>query len=153
MASIDLLKKVALFEGFTEQELTLLGQAAREKEVAQGESVFDEGAPAQSLFIIKEGTVEIVKHGESDQQIAAMGRGSHFGEMAFLDHSTRAAAAVAREPARVLELQYADLERIIGNNKDMGFKFYRTLAMSLAKRIRKTTVDLSQLKDLKLRHV
>src|SRR5262249_8657161 len=100
------------------------------------------------------GTIEILKKGGDDEQrVATFSSGSHFGEMAFLDKSPRAASAQAKEPAKLLELRYASLEQLMQTQKDVGIKFYRNFAQALSRRIRQTTTDLSTLKDIKLRHL
>lgn len=154
MVNTDLLKKVYLFEGFSESELQAIAGQIREKEMIAGDYVFDEGSTATAMYIVKQGTVEILKKGTDDEQkVAAFSGGSHFGEMAFLDRSPRAASAMAKENLKLLELPYAGLEQLIQGNKELGLKFYRNAAQSLSRRVRQTTTDLSTLKELKLRHL
>lgn len=152
MIAHDTLKKVSLFEGFTDAELKTVLAKASEKDLIAGESVFDEGSPALSLYVVLDGTIEIKKRGaEDEQKIAAFAKGSVIGEMAMLDRAKRAAGAVARENSKLLELSFENLEQALSANKDAGLKFYRALALTLCKRIRLTTVDLAQLKDMKLK--
>jgi CRP-like cAMP-binding protein len=73
--------------------------------------------------------------------------------MALLDHSARAATVVAKENTELLEIEFAPLDKLIQSNKDIGVKFYRNLASVLSTRIKRTTSDIANLKDLKLRHV
>jgi CRP/FNR family cyclic AMP-dependent transcriptional regulator len=154
MIDANTLAKVTLLHGLNEAELTELVAIARERDVIAGDSVFTEGAPATSFFILQLGSIEILKQGQGGdaQKIATLGTGSHFGEMAFLDEAPRAASAVARESSRLIEIPFRDLEALFERHREIGFKLYRTLATALARRIRQTTLDLTNLKELKLRH-
>ena len=152
MVNHDILKKVPLFEGFTDADLKAVAAQATEKDLIAGESVFDEGSPALALYIVRSGTIEIKKRGSDDEQkIATFASGSIFGEMAMLDRAKRAAGAVAKENSKIVEISYENLEQVLQSNKEAGYKFYRTVALTLCKRIRLTNVDLAQLKDLKLK--
>jgi CRP-like cAMP-binding protein len=154
MANTDLLKKSPLFTQFTDPELKALSEIARPRTVIAGDTVFDEGSASTSLFLIKSGSLEIRKKTSGDEQtVALLAAGSNFGEMALLDHSARAATVVAKENTELLEIEFAPLEKLIQSNKDIGVKFYRNLASVLSTRIKRTTSDIANLKDLKLRHV
>lgn len=155
MISVDLLKKVFLFQGFDDPELKSVAQIANEKEVIAGDSIFSEGQQATSLMIIGSGTIEILKRGgeSEDQKVTIFSAGSHFGEMAFLDREPRAASAEAKENTRLVEIRFDDLESLARENQAIGLKLYRNLAQSLCRRIRQTTKDLSFLKELKLRQI
>jgi CRP/FNR family cyclic AMP-dependent transcriptional regulator len=155
MLTVAALAKVALFQGLSEAELTELAAIAQARDVIAGDSIFTEGSPASSFFVIQLGSVEILKQGASGdvQKIVTLGTGSHFGEMAFLDDAPRAASAVARESSRLIEFPFHELEALFERKREIGYPLYRTLARSLARRIRQTTLDLTHLKELKLRHV
>ena len=155
MADIQLLKKGYLFEQLSPDELEQVAAVVKTRDIIAGDYVFDEGAPASSLFIIKHGSVEILKKGAGgdEHSVTQLSAGSHFGEMAFVDHAKRAAAAQAKENVKLLEIAYADLERVISSNPAIGAKVFRSLAAILCRRIRQTTGDLSSLKELKLRHL
>lgn len=155
MATIQLLKKGYLFEALLPEELEALAEVITERDVIAGDYVFDEGATAAALFIIKSGAVEILKKGAGgdEQKVAVLSTGSHFGEMAFIDRMPRAAAAMTRENTKLLELSYEAIDKLIASKPEVGLKIYKALAIVLCHRIRQTTGDLSSLKELKLRHV
>jgi CRP-like cAMP-binding protein len=151
----QLLKKGFLFESLTADELEAISEIVTEKDVIAGDYVFDEGASATSLFVIKSGTIEILKKGSGgdEQTVAHLSPGSHFGEMAFIDKEPRAAAAMAKENVKLLEIKYADLDHLINAKPPIGHNIYKALATTLCRRIRQTTNNLSSLKELKLKHL
>src|SRR5262245_8534904 len=106
----QLLKKGSLFQELAADELEAIAEIVKEKDVIAGDYVFDEGAAATSLYVIKHGTVEILKKGSGgdEQTVTQLTGGSHFGEMAFIDREPRAAAAMAKENVGLLEINYKE---------------------------------------------
>ena len=89
-----------LFEGI---EPSLLSEMAPEVGVLrfqEGEVVFREGDPGDSLYLIGQGSVKISKLGRGGKQetLGFVCSGNFFGEMALLDGQPRSAMAMAVEP-------------------------------------------------------
>lgn len=148
------LTKCYLFEKLSPEELDAVQEIAKERDVIAGDCVFDEGAAATALYIIRHGSVEILKKsGDEDIRVAELSSGSHFGEMSFLDRAPRGASVVARENLKLVEIEFEALEKLLTAKQTMGFKVFRSMAAVLSKRIRTTTNDLSSLKQLKLKHI
>lgn len=80
------------------KELATIGTAVN---IPEGWSIIMETTPADSAYIVLEGTVEIRKSGAV---IAELGPGDVFGEIALVNHSLRNASAVAASPIRALRL-------------------------------------------------
>lgn len=77
-----------------------------------GQIIFSEGDPAQSLLLIEEGVVEISKTIDGQRKVLqTLGAGGVFGEMALLNHTTRAATATAVERTSVILVPKFVLER------------------------------------------
>ena len=155
MKDIQLLKKCYLFENLIDDELATIAEIVQVRDVIHGDYVFDEGAAATSLFVIKHGTIEILKRGSTggdEQSVTQLSAGSHFGEMSFMDKEPRAAAAMAKENTKLLEVPFDGLEKLIATQPVIGVKIYRSMAAILCRRIRQTTNNLSSLKELKLKH-
>lgn len=60
MISPELLRRYPFFAGLSANQLTLLAQAADEKEVGAGEYLFHEGQPLEEMFLAVDGNVDIV---------------------------------------------------------------------------------------------
>ncbi|MSO91956.1 MAG: cyclic nucleotide-binding domain-containing protein [Rhodospirillales bacterium] len=86
-----------------------------------GQVIFSEGDPAKSLLLIEEGLVEIARTIDGQRKVLqTLGTGGVFGEMALLNHTTRAATATAVErtsliivPRFVLEKQMARADALV----------------------------------------
>ncbi len=64
----------------------------------KGQTVFYEGDPGNTMYIMESGTVDIFKEVEGETiRLATLKKGELFGEMALIDGSDRMASAVAGE--------------------------------------------------------
>ena len=150
---IEFLRKVYLFESLPNDELTWLSEVGRLREFSAGETVFFEGQPAGSLFLIRQGTIELKVRGSDDaQSVALLGPGSMLGEMGMVSASGRSATAIVRENSTVVEFSYSDIESRAASDLRFGMHLYRAMAGQLAKRISATTHSLAAVKELKLRN-
>ena len=78
----------------------------REVEVADGDLLFEQGSMPHDLFVIEEGSVEVVRDGRS---VATLGAGEVVGERALLKLQRRWASVVAVGHVRVVALSADDL--------------------------------------------
>jgi CRP-like cAMP-binding protein len=110
---IRFLKGVPFLSGLPEQALVRLG--AQERRFAAQEVVVREGDAAGDLYIIREGSVDIVKgHGRPDRQvIAARGPGELIGEMGLFGEQRRYATVVAREPTTIVAIPYQTFRAVV----------------------------------------
>ena len=70
------------------------------------EAIFDEGDRGDYAYLIKEGRAEIRmgSPGSNPQVIVVLKKDDILGEMTLLDDRPRMAAAIAREPAKVVAI-------------------------------------------------
>src|SRR4051812_17707119 len=100
------LAAVPYFRALPADDLRLVAARAVVRDVARGARVFEEGAPAEGLFIVMEGRVRVVRmsRGGREQVLHSEGPGATLGEVPLLDGSGYVATAVATEPSRLLYL-------------------------------------------------
>jgi len=150
----SVLKKSPLFETFNENELKQLESAALPVEIITGDPVFSEGSVSDALFFIQQGSVKVVKAAAQDEQaMRELSANTVIGELGLLDGAPRAASVIAKENLKLIKIPYQSLETIFEKNPAVGMKFYKRLGTIISNRIRTTTNDLAQLKDLKLKHL
>lgn len=93
--------------------------------LALGETLFRQGDPGDSIFVVTSGAVRIARDGKV---LAELGEGQFFGEAAFFSHEPRNADVSAVGPAELLEIRREDLEplmaRYAGVRNALG-AFYR----------------------------
>src|SRR4029077_4196569 len=98
---VKLLSKCDLLRHMPAQAIEDLLPAVHARRLAAGEVLFRAGDPADALFIVAKGGVQI--KAESGSSIAELGDGETFGEMALLSGSTRTATAVPLSDVELLQ--------------------------------------------------
>ena len=148
------LKTSFLFQDLSEEHLDKIAGVAKESSFNAGSTLFRTGQAADSLYIIEMGTVKGMKvdsaSGDSEE-IARLGSGSHFGEMALvLQGHLRTATIEATETTRVLELKRDDLEGLCSADLALGKAFYEVVARGLARRLNLASDNLAHFKNMAL---
>jgi CRP-like cAMP-binding protein len=93
------LKRVAFFDGFTDDELARVAELADEVEAEAGAELTDQGRPGQECFVILHGRANVFV---GDDLVATLEEGSMVGEMALIDHRPRSATVSAETPMELL---------------------------------------------------
>ncbi len=154
MSQQNLLQNVYLFKELNAFELSQIESTCQVMILSPGDEVFNQGDVATCLYIIHYGSVKITQKGhETDAiDIATLGTGSHFGEMAFVDAEVRSASVLTVEKTELVKIDYATLHRILDLNPITAVKIFRAMAHFLCGRLRVTTMDLSYSREMHLRH-
>lgn len=129
--------------------LEALRQCVVERSCQAGETIFSKGDPGDQLFLIRRGVVRIELPLESGRPhvLATFGRGSFFGEVAFLDRGARSATAVAVTEVELYSMSRSRLDELSRSNPIIGVKLFARLARGLAIRLRFADGELRALKD------
>jgi CRP/FNR family cyclic AMP-dependent transcriptional regulator len=145
MASpLSVLQKASLFKGVPAEELEKLAALAREEIVAPAQELFREGSAGDALYIVVLGTVQVSKKATSGshEDVATLGSGSYFGEMALVDDDhQRSATVFAKEPTTVHVYDRASIEKLCQADDTFAKYLYRSVARGLARRLAVTTND------------
>lgn len=139
---ISFLKKVSLFNTFTDSELANLPQLVTEVTLAKGDILFSEGDIGNALYIIKTGQVEILKRAaEGQQTLAVRGEGVVIGEMSLLDKSLRMATIRGlSDTAILLAISQDAFDKMLDKNPHVA----RTILRTVAPRWNETTAILQE---------
>jgi CRP/FNR family transcriptional regulator, cyclic AMP receptor protein len=113
----------------------------------QGERIVAQGETGNAMYIILEGSVQVIRDIEVGQQfLARLGRNRSFGEVALLTHSPRSATVIAETPVRLIRISSENINRLSVENPRIALQIYRILAESLAQSLRQTGTIPSQLR-------
>ncbi len=137
---IDILKKVKFFDTLTENELKEIASLSKLKEYKEGETIFSEGDEGERLFVIISGAVRISKNipGMGEEALSILRAGDYFGEMALIDNAPRSADARTHEASGLMTLSKKDLETLMDEKKDLGYKILSKFVETLSQRLRDT---------------
>jgi CRP/FNR family cyclic AMP-dependent transcriptional regulator len=128
-AKVDLLKRVPLFASCSKQELNALALVADEIDLREGSTLTREGQPGREFFTLIEGTVEVTRDGE---EIARLGAGDWFGEIALLTKASRTATVTAASPVRVLVVTDRAFRQVLETTPSIAVKMLERLGERLA---------------------
>ena len=103
------LKSVPPFNALPDDARERFAVWVGELKVDAGRHLADQGDYAYELFVIEDGTAEVL---QDDQKIAELGSGEFFGEMGVLEHAQRNATVVAKTPMRLFTLSHWDVKRL-----------------------------------------
>ena len=90
--------------------------------------IFNECEPADVMYIILSGDVELTLHGEP---LGAEGEGGIVGEMAMINSATRSATATALTPVRLARLTQEQFRELIDENTGFSLHVMAVLANRL----------------------
>lgn len=83
----DLISRIPLFRGLTQDEYHNIDKWAEVLNLQPGQYVYEEGDIAECMYVVSEGTVELLKKGSSGNPYGIPGtieKGEYFGEAALL---------------------------------------------------------------------
>lgn len=108
------------------------------EKVQKGHQLIDEGAHADTFFVLLEGTMSVWKQtAKGEERIATKEPGSCFGEIGLLKKIPRTASVRAETEALVLRFTAAEFEKLIGENDltadDLRSLYYARHIKSLLK--------------------
>jgi CRP/FNR family transcriptional regulator, cyclic AMP receptor protein len=141
------LKHIPLFSGLSKGELKEIERLIHLRQYKSGEVIFWEDEPGVGMYVVHTGEVGIYKaFGTQEQtELAHLQAADFFGEMALLEDESRLATAVALTDSRLLGLFHPDMFDLFERKPQLGVKLLAALAGMLAKRLRKTNLDLLEL--------
>jgi cAMP-dependent protein kinase regulator len=97
----ELLEGVGLFSRCTKRERETIARHTEIADLPAGTDLVREGEPGDALFVIIDGEATVRREGH---EVAHVGPGSYFGELAILDGAPRSATVVAASDVKVAVL-------------------------------------------------
>lgn len=159
--TLQVLRRVPIFNGLTETELQFLAERAVPRQYCKGELLFTEGDPCTGLFVIESGHVRIFKSSPNgrEQILAIEGPGSSVAELPLFDGGTYPASTAATDdaqiyfiskqdfhslclvhpqvPLKVLKVVGGRLRRLVGIIEELSFTTVRSRLISVLLRLAK----------------
>jgi CRP-like cAMP-binding protein len=136
---IELLQAMPIFGALSDSALECLLEDAPWVERAAGEYYFREGDAAQSMFVIEQGAVEVLKRWEgSDWPLHELNAGDCFGEMALMDYFPRSASVRVVEDCRAVEIATSALHRLCERDIEQFALIQMNIGREVSRRLRAT---------------
>ena len=141
-AVIDELKTVRLFAGLNQRQLRQLARIAKERSYRPGVRIVEEGTMSGvGFFIVAEGEAAVSVDGE---EVARIGPGGHFGELALINEDARTASVTAVTLLRCHVIAFWDFRKFARDNPDVAWRLLQHVAaMLVAERTRSARAALA----------
>ena len=135
-------KALSLLGILNDSDLDWMVAVGSRREVVAGEVFIQEGQPVDAVFIIVEGLLAVRTARTGTRDIALLRSGEIVGEMSFVDARPPSASVVSLGPSLVLAILRATLEAKLRDDVPFAARFYRSMAVFLADRLRTTSRGL-----------
>ncbi len=98
-----------------------------------GDYVYKEGDAAGAMFLVEDGSVELVRSfGGDEVRLAVVEAGDFFGDASLFEGTPREASARAVGGAKLLRLEGPEIQEIVRRNPEVGLRMIRRLSRRLA---------------------
>jgi len=122
---VDELRQVPLFSGLSQRQLKQLARGFKEREFRPGTSMVRQGEMSGvGFFVITGGEASVSVDG---MEVARLGPGDHFGELALISEQVRSATVTAEGPLQCLVMAFWDFRRFAKENPDVTWKLLQHL--------------------------
>jgi CRP/FNR family cyclic AMP-dependent transcriptional regulator len=135
---VEFLAQVSLFEDLGRRDLARVARIVHERDYSDGEYVCEAGKPGAALFVVRRGSVEVVRHDASGEEVplALLEPPASFEESAALGTGViRWFSVRARGPVSLLALGKSDLDALMLNFPVLASKILLRLAGIMAARL------------------
>ena len=121
----------------TEGDLKLLEDNGEVVSYKPKQVIVHQQSQCTKLYWIRKGIIQIdFDRLYGSDVLGYLNEGDMFGEISFMDHANTSATASAVKDAETLEVPREALESLLEQDASLAARFYRTVAMTLARRIR-----------------
>lgn len=127
------LRTIPAFSCLEDEHLALFAARLATQSFKRGKTIFLQGSPGSTMYIIVSGQVRIYTINQAGQELSVtiFRAGDFFGELALLDGQTRSASAEAMHATRTLTLEQADFLHLVHECPPIAVAVMKALALRL----------------------
>jgi CRP/FNR family cyclic AMP-dependent transcriptional regulator len=120
-----------------------MDQGALGKEFQDGEIIVRQGDVGDSMFVIQEGKVEVLREDDGQEtRLRVAEEGEFMGEMSIFEREKRSATLRALGTVRILTIDKKNFLRRIHEDPSLAFR----IAQNMSSRIRELSDEIARLK-------
>lgn len=122
---------IPIFAGLSDPMRSEILARATSVRVPAGDWLFRQGDPAESLYVVRSGRLEIIAEGPKPWVVRVLTQGAAVGELALLTQTARSASARARRDTELLELRREHFYELLRAEPEFAIALSRALGSQL----------------------
>ena len=132
------LGRIPIFAGLPERVLGLIADSMRVVHVVPGAQLLREGEHARSMFVVREGELQILKRGKggTEYKLAVLKVGDCVGEMALIDIQPRSATARAVGQATLYVVELSEIGKLYSTDVEAYALLVLNISREISRRLR-----------------
>ena len=146
MIAPEIIESFSAFVDLEENEVQALATLAEEERYRRGEFIFHEGDPANKLYLLLEGRVEMMMATNADGTQRAMvmtaAPGEIFGWSSLVEPYQLTASAHCATPVRVVAITASGVRALMAMSCSLGYRLMQKGCQTASARLRATRVQL-----------
>jgi NTE family protein len=127
----EFLRKVPMFAALSPEMLEQLAGLAQDVSLRPGEWLFREGDPADGVYVVRVGHLDVVRSGPDPEMLNTLTRGAVVGELALLSGSRRSASIHALRDTVLLKIDKAHFDALLRSEPELALGLTRVLSSQL----------------------
>jgi len=151
MISPELLRRYSFFGQISEQDLYAIAMIAEEVTADAGAVLFEERQPADALYLLLEGSIDLYYKSEEEYHpkarkeflVGEINPGEIFSISSMIEPYILNASARTAKPSRFVKFDAVALRKLTEENHKMGCLVMRQIAKALMERLAYTRVQLA----------
>ncbi len=138
--------RIPVFSGLSTEELEDIVRIVRPVNFTTGQVIFAEGTPGDAAYVIQSGHIEVFRKVDGKEVVVQkLTAWEIFGELSLLDGEPRSASCRAVADATLLRIDKAEFDFLRRNLRPAAYVVIRSIAATLAARIRETNIQVARL--------
>jgi CRP-like cAMP-binding protein len=151
MISPEILRHYPLFHSFSDSQLRAIAMIADEVEIEAGTTLFKKGQPAEMLYILKEGCIDLYymtgEKGNSNSQkgfpVGEINPGEMFSISALIEPHILSSTARASRQSVVIKIEAMALRTLFAKDKRLAYLLTYQAAKASIERLHNTQIQLA----------
>ena len=151
MISPELLRRYPFFGPLSATQLKSIAMIADEDTIEQGQVLFEECQPADALYLLIDGSIDLSYKSEEEYHpkktkvfsVGEINPEEVFGISALIEPYEYNATANASQDSRVVKIDGGQLRELIRNDNQLGYMMMHQIAKTAMERLAYTRVQLA----------
>lgn len=139
----------ALGAELSEDEAAVLGSLMAARKLANGEFLIKQGTSDDSLHVLLEGRLEVVKQtgGGDEAGLAILRDGDLAGELSFIDGHEHTVGLRALNDCHILSMKREDFEKVVDDHPQLVYKVMRSIARSTHRIVHRMNTEFIEMNN------